>query len=142
MKIKIVRIDKSLPLPEYQTSGAVAFDIYSREAAVIQPKELKILPSNLIIEVPQGHALVLAARSSLGKKKGLVLRNAIGVIDQDFHGPNDEIGIMVFNFTQDAVSVERGERIAQGMIVPVARAHWEEVDIIKADSRGGYGSTG
>ena len=141
MKVKIVRVDKSLPLPEYQTEGAVAFDMYSREDALIQPKELKILPSNLIIEVPRGYALILVPRSSTPKKRGLVLFSS-NLVDQDYHGPNDEIGMAFYNFTDKPAEVKRGERIAQGFLVPILRAEWEDVDIIKNESRGGFGSTG
>ena len=142
MKIKITRVDKSLPLPKYETSGSVAFDLYSRVDEVIEPKSMKILPSNLIIEVPAGYALVLAARSSLAKKKNLVLRNGIGVIDEDYHGPQDEIGLLLYNISEDPVNIEKGERLAQGLILPIDRAEWEEVDSIAKSSRGGFGSTG
>ena len=142
MKIKITRVDKTLPLPKYETSGSVAFDLYSRIDEVIEPQTMKILPSNLIIEVPAGYALVLAARSSLAKKKNLVLRNGIGVIDEDYHGPQDEIGLLLYNISEDPVSVAKGERLAQGLILPIDRAEWEEVDSITKSSRGGFGSTG
>jgi dUTP pyrophosphatase len=142
MKIKIVRIEKDLPLPEYQTSGAVAFDLYSRVNAAIPPKELAVLPSNFIIEVPEGYFLMIASRSSTPRKKGLTIANGIGVVDQDYHGPKDEIGILVYNFTGQTVSVERGERIAQGLILPVLKVEFNEADVIKEDSRGGFGSTG
>jgi dUTP pyrophosphatase len=141
MKIRIARIEKDLPLPEYQTEGAVAFDMYSRVDAVLAPKELKILPSNFIIEVPKGYCLLLAPRSSTPKKKGLVLRSS-NLIDQDYHGPNDEIGLAFYNFTEKPVEVKRGERIAQGFLVPILRAEWEETEQIKDSSRGGFGSTG
>lgn len=142
MKVRIIRIEKDLPLPEYKTEGAVAFDIYTREAAVIAPGEMKFLPTNLIIEVPAGHALIIAARSSLGPKKGLRGVNGIGIVDQDFHGPQDELRMLLNNFTSEPVSVERGERLCQGLIVPIAKPEWEEVESIKKDSRGGFGSTG
>jgi dUTP pyrophosphatase len=142
MDIKIVRIDKNLPLPEYQTEGAVAFDMYSREDAVVAPGELALLPSNFIIQVPSGYALVVAARSSTAKKKGLVLGNGIGIIDEDYHGPEDEIKILVRNFTDHPVKIERGERLAQGLIVPIEKAIWQEVPAIKDESRGGFGTTG
>lgn len=141
MKVRITRLDKSLPLPDYHTEGAVAFDLYSRMDSEIPSKTLRVLPSNLIIDVPRGFFLLIAARSSLSKK-GLVLRNSIGVIDNDFHGPADEIGIMVYNFTEELVSVKRGERLAQGILVPIEKAEWEEVAALKPDSRGGFGSTG
>lgn len=142
MKAKIVRRDPSLPLPAYQTDGAVAFDLYSREDAVIQPKEVRILPSNFIIAVPEGYFLLIANRSGTAKKKGLMVANGIGVIDQDYHGPEDEVGILAYNFTDAAVEVRRGERIAQGLFVPMERAEWEEVTSIKNESRGGFGGTG
>lgn len=141
MQIKISRIDKSLPLPEYQTSGAVAFDMYPRIDAILKSGEWQLLPSNLIIEVPAGYALILAARSSL-TKKGLRLSNGIGVIDQDYHGPSDEIGILVYNFFDHKVKIDKGDRIAQGIIVPVTKAEWQEIDLTKENSRGGFGSTG
>jgi dUTP pyrophosphatase len=142
MKVRIVRIEKDLPLPRYETAGAVAFDLYTRQAATIPPGEMAMLGTNLIIGVPDGHALVIAARSSLSKKKGLAFRNGIGIIDQDYHGPEDEVRMLVWNFTDTPVSVERGERLAQGMILPIAKAEWEEVESIKEESRGGFGSTG
>jgi dUTP pyrophosphatase len=141
MKIKIIRVDKSLPLPAYQTAGAVAFDMYSRLDAEIAAGAFQLLPSNLIIEVPQGCCLVVAARSSL-VKKGLMKANGVGIVDQDYHGPTDEVGILAYNFTKQSVKVSRGERIAQGLIVPVEKAEWQEVENIKSDSRGGFGSTG
>lgn len=141
MNVKIVRIDPGLPLPEYKTTGAAAFDLYSRTDAVIAPRATAILPSNLIIEAPRGHALIISARSGL-HKRGLMLANGIGVIDPDYHGPKDEIGIAVYNFTDEPVAVARGDRIAQGFIIPVAKAEWEEVAAIKENSRGGFGSTG
>ncbi|MBI5221035.1 MAG: dUTP diphosphatase [Candidatus Liptonbacteria bacterium] len=141
MQVRIKRVDATLPLPQYQTAGAAAFDLYSRIDTVMEPKIPKLLPTNLIIEVPPGHVLILSARSST-MKRGLALRNAIGVIDQDFHGPEDEVFLPVYNFTDAPVKIKRGERIAQGMIIPVERAEWQEVEKIKDDSRGGFGSTG
>ena len=141
MKIKITRVERDLPLPEYKTAGAVAFDFYSRVDATLTPREKKILPSNFIIEVPAGHVLIVAARSGT-PKKGIMLANNIGLIDQDYHGPKDEIGIWVWNFTDAPIEIKRGDRIAQGLIVPIVRAEFEEVAQIKESSRGGFGSTG
>ncbi len=141
MTTRITRIDKSLPLPEYQTPGAVAFDLYSRIDQVIEPGQNALLPTNFVIEVPEGHALILASRSST-YKKGLRFSNGIGIIDEDYHGPEDEIHMAVFNYTDEAVTVSKGDRLGQGLIVPVAKVAWEEVDVIKQSSRGGFGSTG
>ncbi|CAN5163589.1 dUTP diphosphatase [soil metagenome] len=143
MKIKIKRIDTTLPLPEYQTTGSVAFDLYARETVVITPWKPTIIPANVIIEVPEGYFLMLASRSSTPIKKNLMVANGIGVIDQDYHGDKDEIGVQVLNFSSEQVTIERGERIAQALIVQIAKvATFEEVESIKKDSRGGFGSTG
>ena len=81
MKIKIKRIEKDLPLPEYQTKGAVAFDLYSRVNMVIKPKSLERLPTNIIIEIPEGYMLEIKDRSSTLKRKGLLV--STGYIDND-----------------------------------------------------------
>lgn len=141
MQVPITRIDTALPLPAYHTDGAVGFDVYSRIDADVPPGGTGHVPANLIIAVPDGYALIIAARSSLSKR-GLQLTNGIGVIDQDFHGPDDELVLMVRNFTDSPVHITRGERLAQGLLVPVAHAEWIEGPPQKKNSRGGYGSTG
>jgi dUTP pyrophosphatase len=78
----------------------------------------------------------------LGLKKGLKLVNGIGVVDRDYAGPTDEIHILVHNFTALPVDIKKGDRLAQGMFVKVDQIEWEEVDNIREQSRGGYGSTG
>lgn len=143
MTVRISRVDPTLPLPAYQTAGSVAFDLSPRVDAVIQPNEVVLLPANLIVEVPQGYVLLIAGRSSL-PKRGLVLANSIGIIDQDYHGPQDELRLQLRNITDAPVTVKRGDRLAQGFFVPVERAEWQEIriDEIAAASRGGWGSTG
>jgi len=141
MKIKIKRIDKSLPLPEYKTKGAVAFDIYSRIAAKIKPQEVKLLPTNLIIKVPKGYFLLVASRSGTFKK-GLMMANNVGILDQDYNGPEDELNFAAYNFSAKPVKIEVGERIAQGLMIPVKKVCWQEAEKISKKSRGGFGSTG
>lgn len=143
MQIKIKRIDSTLPLPQYQTPGAVAFDLYARETVVINPWKPTIIPANVIIEVPEGYFLMLASRSSTPIKKNLMVANGIGVIDQDYHGDKDEIGVQVLNFSKEDVIIEKGERIAQALLVQIAKVvEFKEVTSIKKESRGGFGSTG
>ena len=142
MIIKIKRLDKSLPLPDYQSTGAVAFDLYSRIDSKIAPSEIKMLPSNFIIGIPYGYMLMVAPRSSLFKKKGLKLANTIGIIDQDFCGPEDEVHLALHNFTDQTIQITRGERLAQAMFVRIDKVRqWEEVEEISSQTRGGYGST-
>lgn len=142
MQVSIQRIDASLPLPAYHTAGSVGFDIITRVTTVIEPDAIALVPGNVIVKVPEGYALLVLPRSSLPRKKGLVCPHSIGVIDCDYHGPQDELLVQVQNITKQTVTVERGERIAQGLFVKVERAEWKEVDGHGAETRGGFGSTG
>lgn len=142
MKIKISRKNKELPLPEYKTHGSVAFDFAAAEDIVIQSREIAYIPTGLIIKVPEGYALIISARSSTAKKYGLMLTNSIGIIDQDYCGPEDEIKVSVYNFTDKLVEIKRGDRIAQGMFVKIDKVEWQETNELSASTRGGFGSTG
>jgi len=142
MQVSIQRRDTSLPLPAYESAGAVGFDLITRETTVVEPGKIALVPSNVIVKVPEGYMLIISPRSSLPRKKGLVCPHSIGVIDQDYHGPDDELLVQVQNITQEPVTVERGERIAQGLFVRIDRAEWEEVEDHGVKTRGGFGSTG
>ena len=142
MHVSIQRIDTSLPLPQYASSGAAGFDFVTREETTVAPGGIGLVPGNVIVQVPEGYALLVLPRSSLPRRKGLVCPHSLGVIDRDYHGPEDEIFIQVQNTTNEPVTVERGERIAQGLFVRVDRAEWQEVDDHGAATRGGFGSTG
>lgn len=142
MNVKIKRLDKSLPLPVYETDGSVGFDILAREETIIAPKEISMIPSNFIIEVPKKYMLVVASRSSTPSKKGLTPPHGFGIIDHDYCGSQDEIRVLVYNFRDEPVTIKRGEKIAQGVFVRIDKFEWEEVDEISKDSRGGFGSTG
>lgn len=143
MHIRIKRIDKTLPLPEYKTKGAAAFDFYTRETITIPAQGWIRVPSNFIIETPSEYALIISARSSLAKNyPGLFLANGIGLIDSDFCGQQDEILISMYNFTSKDITINRGERIAQGHFKKIERGEWEEVDEMDKNDRGGFGSTG
>lgn len=141
MKVLIKRIDKTLPLPVYETQGAVGFDLLARTEAVIHPKAIELIPANVIVQVPKGYALILASRSSTPKKHGLTKPHGIGVIDQDYCGDQDELKIQVMNFTDKPVTIVRGTKVAQGLFVKVEKPTFKEVDQIAKKSRGGFGST-
>lgn len=142
MNIRIRRIDKSLTLPRHESAGAVGFDFVTRETVTIEPGCIALVPGNVVVEVPKGYALLIVPRSSLPRKKALVCPHSIGVIDQDYCGPEDEILVQVQSISEEPITVERGERIAQGIFVKVEQADWEEVDDHGVESRGGFGSTG
>lgn len=142
LKVRIKQIDAALPLPKYETAGSVGFDILARKETTILPGKIELVPGNIIVEVPKGYMLAIVSRSSTPRRKGLESPQGIGVIDQDYHGPEDEIMVQVKNFSNEAVTVERGEKIAQGIFIRVDRAEWEIVSKnLKSKSRGGFGST-
>ena len=141
MHVSITRVDNTLPLPSYESNGATAFDLITRETTTIPPGKIGLVPSNVIIAVPEGYALLIIPRSSLPKKRALISPHSIGVIDQDYCGPRDEIMVQVQNVADETVIIERGERIAQGLFVKVEKATWKEVKNNKKKSRGGVGST-
>jgi dUTP pyrophosphatase len=142
MQIKIKRIDTSLPLPAYQTTGAVAFDLYSRIDEIVPAGKTVLLPTNFIIHTPPGYMLLLAARSSLAKKKRLKMANGVGIIDQDYCGDEDELQLLLHNYTDQDVPITRGERLAQGIFVKIEKGEWQEVEQMNILSRGGFGTTG
>jgi len=142
MLVNIKRIDKELPLPRHETAGAVAFDLLVREPKTIAPGEIALVPVNIIVATPPGYMFMIAPRSSLSRKKNLAMPNSIGIVDQDFCGPNDEVHVQLWNIGKEPSTVERGERIAQAMFVKIERAEWNEIDKVDGASRGGFGSTG
>ncbi len=142
MIVDIKRIDDTLPLPKHETEGSVAFDLIVRESRTIAPDEIALVPMNVIVAAPPGYMLMLAPRSSLSRKRNLLMANSVGIVDQDFCGPEDEIHVQLLNIGKNPVTIERGERIAQGMLVRIERAEWNELAEVKKPSRGGFGSTG
>ncbi len=142
MQVHITRVDPTLELPQYHSKGAAAFDLVTRETTVIEPGKIGLVPGNVIVKVPEGFALLILPRSSLPRKKALVCPHSLGLIDQDYHGPKDEIFVQVQNVSDKPVTIERGERIAQGLFVKIERAEFTEVDDHGAETRGGFGSTG
>lgn len=142
MKIKIKRVDKELPLPVYETGGSVGFDILARVETVVPAGKIALIPGNIIVEVPEGYMLTVASRSSTPLKKGLLTPHGIGIIDKDYCGPEDEIKIQVYNFSDNDVVIARGDKIAQGVFVRVDTFEWNEVEVMQKPTRGGFGSTG
>lgn len=139
--VRFLRLTPEVPLPEYKTPGACAFDLAVIEGGTLAPGERRMFRTGLVICVPVNHVLILAPRSS-NAKKGIRLGNGIGIIDQDYCGPTDELKLALHNVSDMPYIVEAGERIAQGMFVPVTRAQFEEVSELTSPNRGGFGTTG
>ena len=143
INVAIKRVDGSLPLPSYKTEGSVAVDLYAREAMIIEPHQVVLVPANIIVKTPPGYFFMIISRSSTPLKKGLMLANGVGIVDQDYCGEDDEIKLQLVNLGPKPVEIGRGERLAQGMFVRIDRVRWDEVDTMGvAESRGGFGTTG
>jgi dUTP pyrophosphatase len=140
--VRIRRLHSHVALPEYATPGSAAFDIAASEDVSIAPGEVRLIPTGLVIEVPEGMFLAVFARSSTPLRRGLMVANGVGVVDPDYCGPTDEVKVPVLNFTDGPVHVAAGDRIAQGIILPSPQVRWEEVIELRAASRGGFGATG
>ncbi|HEV8319068.1 MAG TPA: dUTP diphosphatase [Vicinamibacterales bacterium] len=142
MRLKIKRLDLTVPLPAYGTPEAAGFDLASAHDLTVAPRAIALIRTGLLIGVPPGHFLAIFARSSVPLKRGLMVANGVGVVDPDYSGPEDEVMIQVLNVTDRDVTVRRGDRIAQGIILPAPRVTWEEVEEIRSVTRGGFGATG
>ena len=103
---------------------------------------MALVPTGLVIEVPEGMFLGIFARSSTPMRRGLMVANGVGVVDPDYCGPEDEVKVAVMNFTAAPVTVRKGDRIAQGIFLAAPRVSWEEREELRDTSRGGFGATG
>jgi dUTP pyrophosphatase len=142
MRLQIKRLQPDIRLPEPATGGAAGFDLAAAADIEIPPRSIRLVGTGLVIAVPEGHFLGIFARSSTPLKRGLMVANGVGVIDADYCGPADEIKIQLLNITDAPVKVARGDRLAQGIVLPCPRIEWDEVDEMKVPTRGGFGSTG
>ena len=141
MIVKIKRFDKDLPLPVYKTAGAAGMDVAAREAVEVPPRGLAYVPLNIAVHAPKGYFMILVARSST-HKKGLWMANGIGIMDPDYSGDEDEYKAVYYNFTDQPVLIDKGERIAQIVCVKMATPVIEEVSQMPNKTRGGFGTTG
>lgn len=134
-----------LPLPAYQTAAAAGMDLLAAvpdsAPVVIEPGQFAMVPTALSIALPEGFEAQVRPRSGLAAKHGITVLNSPGTIDADYRG---EIAVLLINHGRAAFAVKRGERIAQMIIAPVARAAWVESTDLGATDRGsgGFGSTG
>src|SRR5215471_7736303 len=99
LTVRIRRLTPHVPLPEYQTIGAAGFDLAASEDTRVGPGEVALVPTGLVIRVPDGYFLGIFARSSTPLRRGLIVANGVGVIDSDYCGASDEIKIQVLNVT-------------------------------------------
>lgn len=139
--VKIKKLNKDAKIPKYAHSGDSGFDLAAIENVTIVPGETTIVKTGLAISVPKGTELQIRPRSGTSLKTSLRIVNSPGTVDSNYLG---EVGIIVQNTGHRAIFLEKGERIAQGVICPVYEARFVEVEEFEETTRGsgGFGSTG
>jgi len=143
-KVKICKISKDAKIPKYESAGASGMDLVSTEDIEIKPLERVLVPTGLIIEIPQGYEGQIRARSGLAIKNGIAVLNGVGTIDCDYRA---EVKVILFNTShKETFTVAKGMRVAQLVIAPSITVQIEEVNNFKISKtkRGenGFGSTG
>jgi dUTP pyrophosphatase len=139
--------DPALPLPAYETPGAAGFDLRAclpperrAHGLTLQPMQRAAVPTGLAFAIPGGYEMQVRPRSGLALRQGLSMPNSPGTIDSDYRG---EVMVLVVNLGTAPIRIAHGDRIAQGVLAPVARAEWVEGDLDDTDrGAGGFGSTG
>ena len=142
VEVLITRLDQDLPLPRYEHPGDAGMDLYARVDVSLAPGERALVPTGISLALPAGYAAFVHPRSGLAARRGLGMVNAPGVIDAGYRG---ELGVILINHDpSDSITLLRGDRIAQLVIQPVARAVLVEVSQLPGSHRGegGFGSTG
>ena len=141
MEIQIKKLDPAATLPTYGSADAAGADLYSLQAATLQPGETVLIRTGLSMAIPQGYGGFIFARSGLATKRGLAPANKVGVIDADYRG---EVMVALYNQSNAPQTVEAGERIAQLVLLPAPQASFMEAETLPdtARSAGGFGSTG
>lgn len=145
---RLAGADPGVPLPAYQTAGAAGMDLCANLRAEDRAAGLRLapgarclVPTGLVLEIPEGFEVQVRPRSGLALRQGLTLVNSPGTIDSDYRG---EVGVIVINHGSETAEIGHGMRIAQLVVAPVVRATWAEVEATGDTARGagGFGSTG
>ncbi|HEN20485.1 MAG TPA: dUTP diphosphatase, partial [Desulfobacteraceae bacterium] len=143
IRVTRVKKNKNLPLPEYRSEGSSGMDIRAEleESVVLNPGEIKLIPTGLAISIPEGYEAQIRPRSGLALHHGIGMVNSPGTIDSDYRG---EIGIIMINWGVEPFTVNNGDRIAQIVFTRVIRANIVEVINLDETPRGqgGFGHTG
>jgi len=141
IRIDVRRDDPALALPDYARAGDAGLDLLAAATVTLPPGGRALVPTGLRVAIPEGYAGLVLPRSGLALRVGVTVLNAPGLIDSGYRG---EIGVLLINHGTAAVTLSRGERVAQLVIQPVARATLVEVQELESSPRGsgGFGSTG
>lgn len=143
MEVRIKKLSEKAVIPTYGSEFSAGADLYAclDEAVTIEPGNTLLIKTGLAMEIPEGYAGLIYARSGLASKKGLAPANKVGVVDADYRG---EIMVALHNHSNTAAIVEPDERIAQMVIAPFLKAEYTVAEELSDTVRGagGFGSTG
>lgn len=137
MEIPVKRFDNGLPLPSSEHRAA-GIDLVCREDVEIPPHQIKLVPLNIAVAIPENYFLLVTVRSSTPIRKGLIFANSIGIVDPFFCGDKDEVVAELLNFTDKPVSVKKGELLTQALLIKNETIEWKEVPVLGNNGRGGY----
>ena len=141
--VKFVKLNKNAIVPTYGTPYAAGADIYTLpgDTIVVNPGETVMIHTGIAMEIPEGTAAFIFARSGIATKRGLAPANKVGVIDSDYRG---EIMVPIHNHSATVQEIASGERVAQMVIMPYVKAEFTECDTLEVTERAekGFGSTG
>ena len=141
--VNIKKLKANAALPVYSSAAAAGADLRAclEEDVIIRPGKTEMISTGLAMEVPEGYAGLIYARSGLASKRGLAPANKVGVIDSDYRG---EIMVALHNHSEEDAVISHGERIAQLIITPYLTAEFTEKEVLEETERGfgGFGSTG
>ena len=153
-RLGIHKLDKRATMPKYGTDQAACFDLYANiprtydealeevEFVRLSPGERVLIPTGLVIDIPEGYSVRLHARSGWAYKYGIILANCEGIVDSDYV---EEIMVMLTNISDEVVYIRHGDRICQGELVKDERVVFDVVEerpVKKTNRDGGFGSTG
>ncbi|MGI9610804.1 MAG: dUTP diphosphatase [Acidimicrobiia bacterium] len=141
MKIPLLKLDVDLPTPSHSHPGDGGVDLYSRIDTDLKPGERQMVPTGVALAVPDGYAGLVVPRSGMAARHGIGVVNSPGLLDSGYRG---EIHVILVNHGSELFAVERGDRIAQLVVVPVVVQEFVEVEGLPPSPRGGggFGSTG
>lgn len=170
VQVKVQKMYSDVEMPKQATIGSAGFDLRARlegvanattikdefinnggfgdipedmieDILVIKPNQRVKIGTGLKFELPEGYVMMVYPRGSMGIKKGLILQNTVGVLDSDYRG---ECFLFVKNISNDSITIQQNERIAQAVIMPYPKVNFVEVDELSETERGEgrHGSTG
>lgn len=142
--VKFLKIDENAVVPHYGSQGAAGADLHaiiSQGSVEIAPGQTYLVHTGIAMQIPDGYAGLILARSGIATKRGLAPANKVGLIDSDYRG---EIMVPLHNHSEKVQEISNGERVAQIMITPFLRAEFVETESLEDTERdqGGFGSTG